>query len=551
MTFVDHLKGTKQDAELLEVAFGRHMIAGNLAKSVVTGSDPTHVVTVQMMLGEAFGKGWKGPEGVWFRGTNRDSSKYKFYPGIKSPGNGDTVQGVDTVFDEDTPHSNAAWIRMECPNGAEVGIPDFNTKDSPPIGHAGIYACQLGDIYDDAGDVSSTNQLLVNPADVLAFGCLEIRRFAASRLNFGILDGLREYANQLVTPDFTTLPQGVGLTARYYDGAAFNTLKSRRVDPVVEYTTSSGAPALDISPTGFSVRFEGKIRFRYAETYTLYLTHNDGGKLYINNLTTPLIDEWGTTGEHSATFTAAADQFYDIKIEWNNASGDSQLKLEWQSTSQPRQVVPQERLYPKNEQQKRFETHLAFTQRTSFDDFLRSVLFTCNGAYQDVNGKLEFFSVDEKISTFAFDETNIKKNTFEFYPRFSQQELLSLPNRFIAEGRDLESRYLEKFDPPLFYDVPELQEIAGRVIEETVGVGSTTRWQALSNLAHYAKLRTAQMTCEFEGMPETFRVLHGDKATVTHSLTNWANKLFLVIEATDKSIDNDADGRIFKLLAWD
>jgi hypothetical protein len=238
-------------------------------------------------------------------------------------------------------------------------------------------------------------------------------------------------------------------------------------------------------------------------------------------------------------------------MEWTNASGNSEFKLEWQSTSQPRQVVPQDRLYPKAEAVPRFRTNVAFTTRTNFDEFLRSVLFTCNGGFQDANGQLSFFIIDDQTSSFDFDETNIIKNTFKFYPRYSQQELLQLPNRFIADGRDLDSRYLEKFDPPLFYDVAELQEIAGRVIEETVNVGNATRWQALKNLTHYAKLKTAPIYCEFAGMPSTLAVLPGDLVTVTHSIPDWNDKEFLCVEATDKSIDSAADERIFKLLDWE
>jgi hypothetical protein len=198
----------------------------------------------------------------------------------------------------------------------------------------------------------------------------------------------------------------------------------------------------------------------------------------------------------------------------------------------------------------RFECHASFITRTNFDQFLRSILFTCNGVYQDINGKLTFLCLDETTPSFDFDEGNIVKNTLKYYPRFTQQELLGLPNRYIADGRDLESRYLEKFDPQLFYDLPDLQDLAGRIIEETVAVGNTTRWQALKNLAHYAKLRTGSMVCEFEGMPQTLPVMEGDKANVTHSMPGWTDKEFLVLEATDKSIDSSADERIFKLLDW-
>ena len=38
MTFVDHLKGVKTAQLFREVAFGLHVIEGDLAKSIVTGS---------------------------------------------------------------------------------------------------------------------------------------------------------------------------------------------------------------------------------------------------------------------------------------------------------------------------------------------------------------------------------------------------------------------------------------------------------------------------------------------------------------------------------
>lgn len=631
MAFVDHLKGSKPEQKFLECAFGPHVVEGDLAKSIVTGTSPNHVVTVQHLLGDTFGKGWKGPKGIWFRGVNRPAAKFKFHPGKQTPNpvlktftadnttnvitstahgfnDGDMIIhlpgdlplpldagkiyfvrdkttdtykvaatsggtaidltdngtgtlkvykndpdfGIDVVFDQDTPHSNVAWLRAECPSVSEVGIPDADTKTNPPTGMSGIYECQLGDIYNNVGAITASDQLLTNPADVIAFGCIEIRRYPTSRIDWESLAALRTICDATFTPDYTAiLPQGVGLTGRYYDGSAFNTLKSTRVDPVIQYELSTGAPALDLTPASFSVQFEGKIRFKYTETYTFYLTHNGSGKLWVDNLTTAIIDQ-AANGTHSATFAAtAADQWKDIKMEWVNATGDSEFKLEWQSPSQPRQVVPQDRLYPKAEAIKRFEANLAFTARTNFDDFLRSVCFTCNGSWQDVDGKLTFFCIDELTPSFDFDETNVVKNTISYYPRFTQQEVLSLPNRFIAEGRDLDNRYLEPFDPPLQYDLPDLQAEVGRVIEETIAVGTTTRARALINLAHYAKNRTAPMICELEGMPQTFPVLPGDLVTVTDSISGWNEKEFLAIEAVDNSIDESPDNRRFKLLDWE
>jgi len=635
MTFVDHLKNAEPEKKVLEFAIGRHMIEGDLGKSIVTGVSPTHVVTIQQFLGDALGKGWKGIVGAYFRGFNRPASKYKFYPGKKTAapvyktftadsstdfltsnahgytngtqvfvggnlpaplvsnkiyyvigattntfqlaltiggsaidlttsGSGilsvfanDPFQGIDEVFDKDIPHSNTAWVRLECPSGSEIGIPDFDTKTSPPVGFTAIVDCQMGDIYDNTGAITSSDVLLVNPADVLTFGCKEIRNYPNSRIDFASLATLRTKCDETETPDYTTLPEGVGLTGKYFDGTNFNTFVSQRVDPIVQFDSSTGTPALGLSPDSFSVRWEGKIRPRFSETYTFYVTHDNGARLWVNG--TAILDHattWNdsgtaTAGTHSGTIALTFDQFYDIKIEWNDGGGVANFKLEWQSASQPREVVPQDRLYPKAEAVPKYRTHFAFTSRSTFDDFLRQTLLSCNGTFQDINGKYKFFTLDGVAKSFDFNEANIIKNTFKYSPRFSQQELLNLPNRFIADGRDLDSQYLEKFDPQLFYDVTWLQELAGRINEETVYLGNTTRWQGLKNLAHYAKLKTSPFVCEFEGMPQTFPVLPGDIVNVTHSMPNWTNKQFLTLEATDKSIDDAPDERIFKLLEWE
>lgn len=548
MGFVDHLKGKDTSGLYLEAAFGKHVIEGDLAKSIVTGASPTHVVNIQVMLGEAFGKKWKGPTGVWYAGTNRPSSKYTFHPGKQSTGNSDSEQGIDSIFTNDHPHSNAAWIRVECPNGSEVGIPDFDTMNNPPDKFSGIFECQLGDIYDASGNVVSSDQYLTNAADVITFGLKEIMRAANSRIDFPSLAALRTAANASVTPDYRTLPKGVGLTAKYFSGTNFDTLIESRVDPTLDFIASAGSPALGVPVDNFSARYEGWIKPKYSETYTFYLIADDGGRLWVNG--TLIVDSWSAAGEHSGTIALTAEQFYDIKVEWKDAAGNAELRLDWSSTTLARQIVPQARLYPKNEATKRFETHVAFTSPANIDEFLRSVLFTCNGGYQDADGKLKFFIISDLTSSFTFNEQNIVKNSFKIYPRFSQEELRNLPNRFVAEGRDLDSRYLERFDPPCYYDVPWLQEIAGRVIEETVAVGNGRRPQVIDNLAHYAKLRTGRTYCEFDGLPITYPVLPGDVVTVNHAHYGLSGAQFLAVETTDKSFDKAPDERFFKLLSW-
>jgi hypothetical protein len=148
MVLVDHLKGVKTDDLIADVAFGRHVATGDMTKSILTAQR----FSFSTFSATRPAKGWSGVEGLWFRGINRDSTKYKFHPGIMSPSNTDTVQGIDTIFNQDTPHSNLAWIRCECPNGSgNRHSRQRHSKRCRRSGLSGIFKTQLGDIYNSSG----------------------------------------------------------------------------------------------------------------------------------------------------------------------------------------------------------------------------------------------------------------------------------------------------------------------------------------------------------------------------------------------------------------
>jgi hypothetical protein len=52
-----------------------------------------------------------------------------------------------------------------------------------------------------------------------------------------------------------------------------------------------------------------------------------------------------TLHEASGTIELQANQKYDIKIEYSENSGDAAMKLSWSSSSQAKQVIPQNRLF--------------------------------------------------------------------------------------------------------------------------------------------------------------------------------------------------------------
>ena len=94
------------------------------------------------------------------------------------------------------------------------------------------------------------------------------------------------------------------------------------------------------------VRWLGKIQPRFSETYTFYTTSDDGVRLRINGQL--VIDQWNdhSPTEHSGTITLQAGQQYDIQLEYYENGGFAVMKLEWQSASQAREIVPLSQLFP-------------------------------------------------------------------------------------------------------------------------------------------------------------------------------------------------------------
>lgn len=138
---------------------------------------------------------------------------------------------------------------------------------------------------------------------------------------------------------------GSGLTATYFDNIDFTGPTVTRVDPTVNFDFGTGSPAAAIGADSFSVRWLGKIRPQYSEAYTFYTTSDDGVRLRINGQL--VIDQWNDHAAtvHSGTVTLQAGQLYDIQLEYYENGGFAVMKLEWQSPSQPRGIVPANYLY--------------------------------------------------------------------------------------------------------------------------------------------------------------------------------------------------------------
>jgi hypothetical protein len=165
---------------------------------------------------------------------------------------------------------------------------------------------------------------------------------------------------------------GTGLRAEYYhwtgssppdrDTVAFIDLVVTRIEPQIYCYWNPGfqavhpdglTPNFEIEPPAgvradtFAVRWEGYIKAVYSEAYTFITGSDDGVRLWVNDQL--LIDSWVDQDRAENTsdpIQLVAGQKYPILVEGYENGGEAEWQLYWQSTSTPREVVPQRVLYP-------------------------------------------------------------------------------------------------------------------------------------------------------------------------------------------------------------
>ncbi len=147
------------------------------------------------------------------------------------------------------------------------------------------------------------------------------------------------------TKDFQE-SNGTGLTGEYFNGMNFETKELTRVDETINFNWEASSPDAAINNDNFSVRWTGAIEPLYSENYTFYINSDNGRRLWINDqlIIDKWLGDWGT--EYSGKITLEAEQKYTFKMEYFEEVGGANAKLEWGSTSQPRQVISKTQLYP-------------------------------------------------------------------------------------------------------------------------------------------------------------------------------------------------------------
>ncbi|WP_214416599.1 PA14 domain-containing protein [Sphaerisporangium fuscum] len=143
-----------------------------------------------------------------------------------------------------------------------------------------------------------------------------------------------------------------GLRGDYYLSTApgafdFGELKATVADPSIEFP--------DLEPvfkdlTGrvddVTVRWTGQIQPKFSEQYTFSMIGDNGFRLWVDGKL--LIDNWVDVWDVEKIGTPIsleAGRKYDFKIEYFEHYGGSNLRLRWQSASQPKEIVPPQAFY--------------------------------------------------------------------------------------------------------------------------------------------------------------------------------------------------------------
>ncbi len=140
---------------------------------------------------------------------------------------------------------------------------------------------------------------------------------------------------------------GTGLTGDYYTSTNFNGTRSTRVDATVDFDWGTNAPGFGgLGSNNFSIRWSGQIEPRYSETYTFYVTADEGATLWVNDRLIVSRLFYAAPAQIGGQITLQANERVNIRLEYLEKTNAASVRLEWTSASQAREVVPQIQLYP-------------------------------------------------------------------------------------------------------------------------------------------------------------------------------------------------------------
>jgi hypothetical protein len=216
--------------------------------------------------------------------------------------------------------------------------------NSPAPDVADRYSYVLQHLLDYLTDTQSRNLVQQSLSQALALDSATVALLVSGSSSLApsaLLKSQRD-ANEPAVVDFLDLRDG-GLLVTYFSDTNLTAATGSRIASTV---SGSGVS----SPGG--ARWVGNLQPEFSESYTFYVTANDGVRLWVDDQL--LIDSWSNqpiSVHASAPITLNAGQMYNIRLDYYNASATPTVALEWsgKSTSNNARVaIPQSALFPGN-----------------------------------------------------------------------------------------------------------------------------------------------------------------------------------------------------------
>ena len=211
-----------------------------------------------------------------------------------------------------------------------------------------------------------------------------------------------------------------GLLGTYHNGSTFSTTPVlQRIDENINFDWAEFSPASVVNPNLFAVRWTGKIQPLYSGTYTFYILADNGRRVWVNNQL--LIDKWNNdTGvTYSGSIALEAGQKYDIKVEYYELSGNANIKLEWESAEQTRQIIPASQFFLPDELPSRTLESTATDELQIYPNPVSSYLNINAGNYDvkgflitDLNGQILIKNSEQFSGVKTIDLSSLNKGSY-------------------------------------------------------------------------------------------------------------------------------------------
>ncbi len=473
--------------------------------------------------------------------------QWMFHPGTLSTGFSDPVQGRPYFFPElDVTFSGIAYIEVLLPTERSTDEDEPSEMKFFVRGRrVQDYTVSGGNLVPNGSPIFSANNALVAADIITSFMGLPL-----SRIDGAAWLAFKNRCDEVITWQATN----AGFTGQYFSDTNLSVPAFLRTDATIDFNFDYTTPSPSIN-NSFSVRWTGKIKPQFSETYTFYTTTDDGARLWVNGV--QLVNDWAAGGvrQNSGTIALTAGQEYDVTYEYWQLGGPGEVKFEWQSTSTPRAVVPKDVINSTARAIPRYEAHIVFPQEVMATTALDAVMYNAPGCnWQDVNGKIRFITVPNYVDltdgvtslpaggralsySFVYDSTqtikkaNIVQDSFSAFrkspsdkPNFLRAVFRNLNDEYYRNGysfadrRALRAQAKGLVDPGLSNWGVMSQSQADRILE--------TQMRVASDLDLYVNVK---------GQYKALELAKGDIVRLSHNVPGWretAPPLFMVVDET-------------------